>query len=59
MPIKNGVVTVGNNETTPMIPDFLIDEFVKASESRLSETTIIWWRHNLSHTSSPGVHVIL
>ncbi|KAI0214685.1 hypothetical protein LSAT2_000196 [Lamellibrachia satsuma] len=34
---KNGVVTVGNNETTPLRPDSLLCEITKASESRISE----------------------
>ena len=34
----NGVVTVGNNETTPLLPDFLLGGFTKPSESRVSET---------------------
>ena len=40
-PTQNGVVTVGNNETTPLRPDSLLGEFTKASESRISETTVL------------------
>ncbi|KAI0213429.1 hypothetical protein LSAT2_001545 [Lamellibrachia satsuma] len=39
-PTQNGVDTVGNNETTPLRPDSLLGEFKKASESRISETTL-------------------
>ena len=38
-PTQNGVVTVGNNETTPLRSDSLLGEFTKPSESRISETT--------------------
>ena len=37
---QNGVATVGNNETTPLRSDSLLDEFTKASESPLSETSL-------------------
>ena len=40
-PTQNGVVTVGNNETTLLWPDSLLGEFTKASESRISETTTV------------------
>ena len=36
-PTQNGVVTVGDNETTSLKPESLLDEFTKASESRISE----------------------
>ena len=36
---QNAVLTVGNNETTPLRPDSLLGEFTKASQSRLSETS--------------------
>ena len=35
----SGVVTVGNNESSPLRPDSLPGEFTKASESRISENT--------------------
>ena len=35
---QNGVVTVGNNETTPLWPESLLGEFTKESESRVTET---------------------
>ena len=38
-PAQNGVVTVGNSETTPLRPDSLLGEFTKLSESLISETT--------------------
>ena len=38
-PTQNGVVTVGNQETTPSGPDSLLGEFTKASDSRISDTT--------------------
>ena len=37
---QDGVVTVDYNETTPLGPDSLLGEFTKASDSRVSETTI-------------------
>ena len=37
-PIQNGVVTVGNKETTSLRPDSPLGEFTKASKSRGSET---------------------
>ena len=40
MPTKNLVVTVGNNETMSLRPDSLLGEFMKASESRISETAL-------------------
>ena len=40
-PTQNGVVTAGNNETTPLRPDSLLGGFTKPSESRISETTIL------------------
>ena len=39
MPTQNGVVTMGNNETMPLLPDSLLGGFTKLSESRISETT--------------------
>ena len=36
-PTQNGVVTAGNNETTPPRPVSLLDKFTKASESRISD----------------------
>ena len=38
-PTQNGVVTVGNNETTPLRPESLLCEITKASKSRISETS--------------------
>ena len=35
-PTQNGVVTVGNNETTLLGPDSLLGEFTKAIESRIN-----------------------
>ncbi|KAI0230755.1 hypothetical protein LSAT2_018904 [Lamellibrachia satsuma] len=40
-PTQNGVVTVGNNETTPSQPDYLLGEFAKASKSRINETIAV------------------
>ena len=40
MPTQNGVVTVGNNETTHLLPNSLLGGFTKPSESRISETTL-------------------
>ena len=39
-PTQNGVVTVGNDETTSTGLDSLVGEFTKARESRLSETNL-------------------
>ena len=39
MPTHNGVVTVGNNETTPLLPDSLLGGFTTRSGSRISEAT--------------------
>ena len=39
-PTQNRVVTVGNNDTTPLRPDSHLGEFTKASESRTSVTSI-------------------
>ncbi|KAI0232006.1 hypothetical protein LSAT2_017640 [Lamellibrachia satsuma] len=39
-PTQNGVVTVGNNETSPLLSDSLHGRFTKPSESRISETRI-------------------
>ena len=39
------LVTVGNNETMPLLPQFLLGEFMKTSESWIIETNIyiyIW-----------------
>ena len=49
-PTQNGVVTVGNNETTASRSGFLLDEFTKASESRISETA--FFAESMSHTTS-------
>ncbi|KAI0217989.1 hypothetical protein LSAT2_030271 [Lamellibrachia satsuma] len=39
-PTQNGVVTVGNNETTlKQRPDFLLGEFTKARQSQINETS--------------------
>ena len=38
-PTQNGVVTVDNNETTPLLPNSLLGRFTKPSESRISETS--------------------
>ena len=40
-PTKNGVVTVGNNETTPLRPDSLLCEITMSSESRISEINAV------------------
>ena len=48
---QNGVVTVGNNKTTPLLPDSLLGEFTKASESWISDTT--------HQSSSDGLTIIL
>ena len=32
---------MGNNETTPLLPDSLLGEFTKASESRINETITV------------------
>ena len=41
-PTQNGVVIVGNNETTPLGQDSLL---AKVSESRISETVaVVKWR---------------
>ena len=36
---ENGVVTVDNNETTPLLLDSFLGGFTKPSESQISETT--------------------
>ena len=38
---QNGVVTVVNNETTPLKPYSLLVEFTKATESWISETRCV------------------
>ena len=35
-------MTVGNNETTPLLPDSLLGEFTKPSESQISKSNL--WR---------------
>ena len=40
-PAQNGVVTVGINETTPLLPYTLFGEFTKPSEGRISETRLV------------------
>ena len=40
-PTQNGVVTVGNNETTYRRPDSLLGEFRKARKSRISKTKTV------------------
>ena len=55
-PTQNGV---GNSETTPSKPDSLLGEFTKASESRISETTLYTATLNekpsVSHVCFPDV----
>ena len=57
-PTQNGVVTVGNNEATPLLTDSFLDEFTKASESRISEptTTSSLLPTQIVVTISPAVH---
>ncbi|KAI0215629.1 hypothetical protein LSAT2_032311 [Lamellibrachia satsuma] len=37
-PTRNGVVTMGNNEATPLLPDSLLGGFTQPNESRKNET---------------------
>ena len=37
-PTQNGMVTLCNNETAPLRPDYVLGEFTKATESRVNET---------------------
>ena len=48
-PIKNVVVAVCNNETTPPGADSILDEFTKASYCRISDTNIV-----ITRTTSVG-----
>ena len=39
-PKQNGLVTVGNNESTHLLPDSLLGGFTKTSEGWISETSL-------------------
>ena len=50
-PAQNGVVTMGNNETMPLLPDSLLCEFTKPSESRRGETNYAQEMHSCESNS--------